>query len=126
MRISDWSSDVCSSDLWGTSHIYGQIFRHDPSGKEASGHQRERGGIEFVHFDVCGKEAMCRPTLQNASELRQKRLRHGPKLAQFGIMKTVLKIFVQHHGGPFREASVLVGHSSEEHTYKPPTIMRIT
>src|SRR3546814_11639650 len=56
------------------------IFRHDPSGKEASGHQRERGGIEFVHFDVCGKEAMCRPTLQNASELRQKRLRHGPKL----------------------------------------------
>src|SRR3546814_9444268 len=57
---------------------------------------------------------MCRPTLQNASELRQKRLRHGPKLAPFGIMNTVLKIFVQHHGGPFREASVLVGHVTQK------------
>src|SRR3546814_17403081 len=102
MRISDWSSDVCSSDLWGTSHIYGQIFRHDQSGKDASGHERERGGIEFVHFDVCGKEAMCRPTTQNASELRQKRLRTGPKISTFGINNPTLNVFVQHHRRHFR------------------------
>src|SRR3546814_761880 len=29
MRISDWSSDVCSSDLWGASALIEDAVRHD-------------------------------------------------------------------------------------------------
>src|SRR3546814_10736396 len=39
MRISDWSSDVCSSDLWGTCSGQGKrlAYEWEDSGKHGSG-----------------------------------------------------------------------------------------
>src|SRR3546814_6111870 len=42
MRISDWSSDVCSSDLWLPPNDRPEAWRHIPTPPAAAG--RDRGG----------------------------------------------------------------------------------
>src|SRR3546814_619581 len=60
MRISDWSSDVCSSDLAGLAHLHRAIHAH-----RAAGHQRLAGAAavayprkleQLVEFDVIAVE----------------------------------------------------------------------
>src|SRR3546814_12287505 len=48
MRISDWSSDVCSSDLQGQSEQPERVYRLDPG-----------GGLEAVIEGVAGPNGLC-------------------------------------------------------------------
>src|SRR3546814_4021963 len=59
MRISDWSSDVCSSDLIGTERIeelLAQRFDHVPVLRIDRGSTRRQGAME-KHFDSLGAGA---------------------------------------------------------------------
>src|SRR3546814_11481367 len=58
MRISDWSSDVCSSDLGIGLEIGGAIARAGGVGPEADRHARER-----LHADQLALLAAHRPAV---------------------------------------------------------------
>src|SRR3546814_3372448 len=80
MRISDWSSDVCSSDLeWlfttDSGHSHQDGFEQD-----SRKGRRDRGGESFLLCDLCGlcaeslnppcAEAMGRRAEEHTSELQ--------------------------------------------------------
>src|SRR3546814_4315443 len=71
MRISDWSSDVCSSDLPGQ--------QRSPSGLKGSGLPEEQAG-EFVGAPL-GWEALPAPSVAQGSS--GKALRHAPQPSSF-------------------------------------------
>src|SRR3546814_18016927 len=53
MRISDWSSDVCSSDLYGAERI--GIDRHPLDGKRVNvPHDQRERGIHGQFFAIAG------------------------------------------------------------------------
>src|SRR3546814_8851787 len=68
MRISDWSSDVCSSDLYtfrrGIRHSYGRIpGRGDQLGSRVHSDNQARGDAVAVAAGVLGAAAAGLPTL---------------------------------------------------------------
>src|SRR3546814_11716503 len=53
MRISDWSSDVCSSDLLRLLRRIAEGVDHRPDHRDAKRHQRRRiGGGAFLVEDI--------------------------------------------------------------------------
>src|SRR3546814_4869337 len=61
MRISDWSSDVCSSDLCRTQSLFGDPDRggRQPGRRDAHERHREDGRCGRVH-DARRRDAACR------------------------------------------------------------------
>src|SRR3546814_11618324 len=49
MRISDWSSDVCSSDLFAAQRLHDEVRDHAPIGRV---HARAIGVEDPRHFDI--------------------------------------------------------------------------
>src|SRR3546814_10691814 len=107
MRISDWSSDVCSSDL----------FRPESESlRPTLPHHAVDNGILILQAKV--EMTRCRT------------LEPGNLATQLHIAETVLHSTFQ-HGGNFRNAKrrrVVPGHilRSEEHTSEPQSPMRIS
>src|SRR3546814_2082193 len=107
MRISDWSSDVCSSDLWHdrpgpcglvhTVRLLREQFRPGFS-RLAAGDMREHRGVE-VCGDRCGDRAEI-----------------GRGLLEPPVEETEYPTLPQRHG--------LIRPRSEEHTSELQSLMR--
>src|SRR3546814_11074092 len=78
MRISDWSSDVCSSDLLSDGRIT------DPGEIEPAGGRRRPGGGPITRLQ-CEVQILCRPAaladqLQRADEVAHLVVQEGARL----------------------------------------------
>src|SRR3546814_8359077 len=114
MRISDWSSDVCSSDLSGGLHGIEQFFQFPC-------HCRGRRGIrgiartEFLKFR--------RPVKSQQPNL-------DPDLTSRGIAQQALSLWHRiedEFTQQFRLVHLLlIGGRSEEHTSELQSLMRIS
>src|SRR3546814_12204017 len=87
MRISDWSSDVCSSDLHGgnagATAIDAQIQQQDfittlGSGDTSAGqHQRQRYRLQPPHWRLAATRGTLRSSLASANDSRSEERRVG-------------------------------------------------
>src|SRR3546814_3737073 len=125
MRISDWSSDVCSSDLIEVAHhraavqrgIFGQQ-RARAAGADLAGAQRAQrlqvGACDSRMADVADDQDLER------GEIRALRLAQGQHVEQaLGGMRVAAVTGVEQRG-------VLPGRRSEEHTSELQSLMRIS
>src|SRR3546814_9065807 len=101
MRISDWSSDVCSSDLLVVDHREG---RHRPGAHAEVGHQ----AVGATEGEAAGAEA-----LAQSLQIDRTVLQAGdqPHLALLVAQEEVLDV---------------VAGRSEEHTSELKSLMRIS
>src|SRR3546814_2366377 len=97
MRISDWSSDVCSSDLWAEKHGFG-VSRRQVDAEIASIPAFQIGG----RFDQASYEAALAQQNLSDRELRK------------GLTGDLLR------------RQVLMPVRSEEHTSELQSLMRIS
>src|SRR3546814_9946055 len=104
MRISDWSSDVCSSDLGGVAD------------------ELRLGRVEFIselnpRLDAGGKRSHRRPAKRALAE----------ELGIFtGQEAKVFEQWLRHFGVPAEVARSAEEHRSEEHTSELQSLMRIS
>src|SRR3546814_5958444 len=119
MRISDWSSDVCSSDLLVLLRIVGQLqWLNEPAQQrirfDAEAHRRP--GLEYGVGDAPGPEMI---SIEIAGD--GKRETDGLALHQFGKMRAqeCMKAGIGRHW-------LHVIDSSEEHTSELQSLLRIT
>src|SRR3546814_4915512 len=119
MRISDWSSDVCSSDLRGTFAPKGTHPRRPPSrGRSAltqSGERPPAGGIRSVLPELVPVDLVLR---QQLAQLRGRGALH--RLLVDARQRRLAQGICRQHGQV--EAQV----RSEEHTSELKSIMRIS
>src|SRR3546814_4154523 len=117
MRISDWSSDVCSSDLGRTGQDAGVLAQ----GRAARDRQRAAGRISLGRWPLVlcagagrhGLKLRGKPGPQSLKICLQRRTARGvQKLALVVIFKPVIL-----HDGRLR---------SEEHTSELQSLMRIS
>src|SRR3546814_3167242 len=118
MRISDWSSDGCSSDLYGALH-----FGRNQQRAHATCHRiaRLRQHGRQAGVNIAG----------NALALRDRR--HAHQQCKFIAANTADQIFAAHDRGyPLGEstqdfvAGKVAGTRSEEHTSELQSLMRIS
>src|SRR3546814_9746448 len=117
MRISDWSSDVCSSDLWPRARP--RAVRRAPRLQSRSWRSSNRAWrLSFAVIGVVGKDAGRTPQLLGEHRAREqmrpgraaeREQQVGPR--PLGIVETV--------GGADQERS-------EEHTSELQSLMRIS
>src|SRR3546814_18577754 len=99
MRISDWSSDVCSSDLWKPAHLV-----LDPVMVAKSGdHLLERAAVNELRESLLPLASMITPNLHEAGvllsaspvetlkEMRRKAEKLGPLLNDSGERGVFMK-----------------------------------
>src|SRR3546814_1676108 len=79
MRISDWSSDVCSSDLVNFLSVHRDLFRGVDANTHLVSFDAEHGHGDFT---IANNQALCAPTSQN---------QHTFLLTQFSSGTTVCK-----------------------------------
>src|SRR3546814_6288360 len=81
MRISDWSSDVCSSDLHPADALY-ELSRHREA-RAASGHRARSAGVQ--------RGGIFEPACRGVSRVRQP-IRHARRgiLVRFVDRKSVV------------------------------------
>src|SRR3546814_11113653 len=48
MRISDWSSDVCSSDLLARLRLHGPVVERAPAGEDFPSQKDIRGRVDII------------------------------------------------------------------------------
>src|SRR3546814_6896701 len=73
MRISDWSSDVCSSDLWTAGHRPPPAAASDRSPRpspEASPRQRRCRALRMERSAPCHLRAVSQRSEEHTSELQ--------------------------------------------------------
>src|SRR3546814_8550129 len=119
MRISDWSSDVCSSDL---AVVIGASF----IGMEASAALRARGlDVHVVAPESKPMERVLGPQL--GEHLRRLHERNGVAFHLGTSVAAIDDRGVALEGGERIEADlVLAGIRSEEHTSEPQSPLRIS
>src|SRR3546814_4386825 len=100
MRISDWSSDVCSSDLGRSRHGGGRL--------EAHGRELSRPGRQAAHPDG-GRRGEGRP--DGGPDRPSEEGRHGPRSRAVA--------------GRCGLAARAASYRSEEHTSELQSLMRI-
>src|SRR3546814_4785129 len=98
MRISDWSSDVCSSDLFVADRL--KLFPHDCVEFHAVAQNCE------IFRDIIGKPLQLIPN--------------------FVAAKRGQTVEAQVQYGPYLKVAELVGFRSEEHTSELQSLMRIS
>src|SRR3546814_8084115 len=104
MRISDWSSDVCSSDLQVVDLDAGPAVRSDP------GPGRDVGDAELVHEVF----AILQPFVEDGIEAP------GLRLIAVGDGRKLLGKIAEKHAG------LALHRRSEEHTSELQSLMRIS
>src|SRR3546814_8959756 len=113
MRISDWSSDVCSSDLFRRARV-GCI--DDAERRRAALDERQRGADIFGGRDLCSDAAP-------DAEMRQRRLRIFSRGHRIGIGE-------REAAGPERRRNRKAARRgqarSEEHTSELQSLLRIS
>src|SRR3546814_3322072 len=131
MRISDWSSDVCSSDL---QPIVPEV--HLPA-KFAPSHPAQRKGEQRPAKP--GRRHCCRPDRLLLTPRKEERSRHcrkeKPAQRELGQLQSgppengALRIGLGEDVGPVRHAEQRAVHCisrSEEHTSELQSLMRIS
>src|SRR3546814_8441250 len=104
MRISDWSSDVCSSDLSGEQVLKPGMAAGFPAGKGDGHHMVNNGKDWAVYLEVGNRSLDDEPTYPDI-DLFLTSGRHGKSR------------FTKKNGEPYR---------SEEHTSELQSLMRIS
>src|SRR3546814_6234294 len=104
MRISDWSSDVCSSDLDQPARIHAVQV-------DAAGLALQEGG-DFIHMDAGGLDAQQVAQRQGVAPLLQRQHHLAGGQADHEIGEVV--------------DGVAVDRRSEEHTSELQSLMRIS
>src|SRR3546814_3830462 len=111
MRISDWSSDVCSSDLAG------RVQPHVVDAWNAAGADQDRIGCHAGHVVVAAQVGV---------DLAADPAHRG----HFGIQAHLDGIARERHRQDLRRVALLVRqeqrHRSEEHTSELQSLMRIS
>src|SRR3546814_13556210 len=93
MRISDWSSDVCSSDLWGGGRVRpaasGGLARNEAVGR--AGRQAVDAPVAFLEFlDPQRAIGLAVVFLQRVAFMLQLHPRHAPAAARMQDRKSVV------------------------------------
>src|SRR3546814_1620927 len=101
MRISDWSSDVCSSDLQAPGGVVGGR----PPGLEFA------RGVDVLALGVDGAAEFVADQRAEAA------------VVAGGVLRHVQHRRLQHRGA---DDQAVVGHRSEEHTSELQSLMRIS
>src|SRR3546814_8589117 len=116
MRISDWSSDVCSSDLPGRRRLRPQELR---------GHDRRAEGL--YRRQVAGRilQALCRKQQEGVRRRRRADLedQRTRRQADERQLRADLEPRVGHH---FEDEGSLRAFRSEEQTSELQSLMRIS
>src|SRR3546814_3204845 len=113
MRISDWSSDVCSSDLTSAPLLQGDALR-----------------LPLVESSVDG--VTCGFALRNFAALPPffeelgRVVRPGGRIALLEVAEPPSRVLRFGHGIYFGKVVPLVGGRSEEHTSELQSLMRTT
>src|SRR3546814_6112109 len=120
MRISDWSSDVCSSDLLGVSHLLIRTGITKRQQQYAALRQSAR------HLDRCGAHGPIVLERANTSPVgreqkHQRILRHTYSPACLGPISGLEKLQVDAIGN-----HLPLDHRSEEHKSELQSLMRIS
>src|SRR3546814_5713259 len=125
MRISDWSSDVCSSDLIGGWNLDApELF---PFFEAAA----DLGAAILVHpWDMMGTESMPKYWLPWLVGMPAEQSRAACCLVFGGVLERLpkLKVCLAHGGGsfPYTIGRIEHGFRSEEHTSELQSLMRIS
>src|SRR3546814_6536107 len=119
MRISDWSSDVCSSDLWGGGRVRpaasGGLARNEAVGR--AGRQAVDAPVAFLEFlDPQRAIGLAVVFLQRVAFMLQLHHRHAPAAAR-------LHAFDVDHENLARAGKQ---RRSEEQTSELQSLMRIS
>src|SRR3546814_7970608 len=109
MRISDWSSDVCSSDL-----PHQEIAEYKTRGKDSEGHADEDGPVVRQRRQQPRLEIARDQTADDRLRREEAGARHGYRLASHRKDDAGKQRAEQH------------GRRSEEHTSELKSIMRHT
>src|SRR3546814_2045723 len=117
MRISDWSSDVCSSDLLGTPVVIDVDHAADREAREVV--RGREGGVEMLAADIVEIDVYPRlaEAFERGGELRQ----HRSRL----VIDRRVGAEVEDPFAFFRAAR-RPDHRSEEHTSELQSLMRIS
>src|SRR3546814_1391194 len=130
MRISDWSSDVCSSDLAGpgfsrtANDLQTDVDQYRIAGEIEAGNHRIKIGAEWNHADVFNlfvQNATGQLVFQNVDDLREGILSNGT--STFTNPQTVVDGDAV---GAFGQFSATGANRSEEHTSELQSLMRIS
>src|SRR3546814_1143040 len=116
MRISDWSSDVCSSDLLEIIPVEAVVARDQP----AALHQRMGAGEEVRHRADVATAALAVPALHLAGAQRRPGL--GGQVADAHLLQHRQRL-----GAVLERTAQLGQHHvarSEEHTSELQSLMR--
>src|SRR3546814_7296353 len=108
MRISDWSSDVCSSDLFAAQRLHDEVRDHAPIGRV---HARAIGVEDPRHFDI---QAMLTMIVEEQG--------FGAALAFVVAATQSDRIDI----APVTLGLRMLGRRSEEHTSELQSLMRIS
>src|SRR3546814_5960887 len=116
MRISDWSSDVCSSDLRETDAIVNVVrCFEDPNVIHVSGKVDPIADIEVIETELALADLQ---TAEKALHRHSKTARSGDKEAQRLVAALEKCIAALNQAKPVRR--------SEEHTSELQSLMRIS
>src|SRR3546814_2948814 len=123
LRISDWSSDVCSSDLFGDAQNVIRLTK--PHAARAEQAQRQLGFVEGPPQNVCGIEES--PVDRDQAKLISHRCDHCGKAAPIlPLPYDRLRIEAKVGRCRIKTPSMKIGFRSEEHTSELQSLMRIS
>src|SRR3546814_10110346 len=114
MRISDWSSDVCSSDLGGTAPAGARLVGGLPG--RAPDPWRPRASTRRSPCHVVAGAGERRPPGLRAADAHRTRQHHAPAPA----------VALDGVAGPAELAALSAAGRSEEHTSELQSLMRIS
>src|SRR3546814_3575306 len=132
MRISDWSSDVCSSDLsWPPQGTWG-VAAHDPHNalfRQGERHDGRRGGTEVAQRDAPLRRTLFTAACGVAKEISSAENRTGDHVRSISSPGPyrIGDRRIERSWAPFRTAARGERRTrSEEHTSELQSLMRIS
>src|SRR3546814_10128064 len=123
MRISDWSSDVCSSDLAGAVDRKGDLLLRP---RFAPRNELPGGRIRRLDFGTFGR--ICLGRLRRKCRVRALLYQRHDGQSQGRALFAPLQLYSRDDDAPARRAGAVGARHrrSEEHTYELQSIMRIS
>src|SRR3546814_7593278 len=115
MRISDWSSDVCSSDLW-RGVVPGSVSKVSVGGNAVD------FDTQLLEFSVVVGQVF-QLGWANEGEVGRVEEHHGPLAFQVGV-RNLAEFAVFESGSVERFNLAVDDRRSEEHTYELQSLMR--
>src|SRR3546814_2570323 len=120
MRISDWSSDVCSSDRYGALDLSPTVLNRPAFGYRWGA----AGWIIFSFLRSIGRDGLDRLTQRMLSELTTTFASHYTRV--IGLREALQPDILQAYQRKATGEKYLIDPRSEEHTSELQSLMRIS